>query len=188
MGHAALSGGFKDAPIQSAHVFRAAMTAMAQPGTILPVAGATPPAALSVASGALLLTLCDGDTPVHLAGKLDDPTLRDWITFHTGAPLCGPEDCAFAVGAWNALAPLTRFSVGTPEYPDRAATVIVELDQLEATGATLQGPGIKDVAKLSLPDIAAFEANAARFPLGLDFFFTCGDRIAALPRSTKVTR
>ncbi|TDL85153.1 phosphonate C-P lyase system protein PhnH [Meridianimarinicoccus aquatilis] len=188
MGHAALSGGFRDAPIQAAHVFRAAMTATAQPGTILPVRGATPPAPLSVAAGALLLTLCDGDTPVHLAGKLDDPSLRDWLTFHTGAPLCDPQESAFAIGEWEDLAPLNRFSIGTPEYPDRAATLIVELDKLEATGATLRGPGIQNEAKLSLPDITAFQDNAARFPLGCDFFFTCGNRLAALPRSTKVTR
>jgi alpha-D-ribose 1-methylphosphonate 5-triphosphate synthase subunit PhnH len=39
---------------------------------------------------------------------------------------------------------------------------------------------------LTLPEVAAFRANRALFPLGLDFFFTCGDRLAALPRSTVV--
>ena len=71
--------------------------------------------------------------------------------------------------------------------PDRSATLVVEVECLEATGATLTGPGIRDSAYLSLPETAAFQTNSALFPLGLDFFFTCGDRIAGLPRTTEVT-
>ena len=63
----ALQGGFADAPIASAHAFRAALTALSQPGQILSVTGAAPPAPVSVAAGVLLLTLVDGTTPVHLA-------------------------------------------------------------------------------------------------------------------------
>ena len=36
------------------------------------------------------------------------------------------------------------------------------------------------------PEIAAFQANRRRFPLGFDTYLTCGDRLAGLPRSTKV--
>ena len=43
-----------------------------------------------------------------------------------------------------------------------------------------------DLARLNLPDTAAFRANRALFPLGLDFCFTAAERLAALPRSTKV--
>ena len=39
---------------------------------------------------------------------------------------------------------------------------------------------------LSLPEIAAFRANRALFPLGFDCYFTSGDMLAALPRSTIV--
>ena len=53
-------------------------------------------------------------------------------------------------------------------------------------GATLRGPGIRDTAMLSLPETDAFRANRALFPLGLDYVFTCGDLLAALPRSTEV--
>ena len=77
-------------------------------------------------------------------------------------------------------------AVGTPEYPDRSATLIVEMERLQASGARLSGPGIKAAAALSLPEITEFQANARHFPLGLDFLFTCGDRLAALPRSTRV--
>ncbi|MEM6440894.1 MAG: phosphonate C-P lyase system protein PhnH, partial [Pseudomonadota bacterium] len=92
----------------------------------------------------------------------------------------------FALGAWEDLMPLFASPVGTPSHPDRSATLIVERADLRAEGATLTGPGIKDRAALSLPETAAFQANRRLFPLGLDFIFTCGDRLAALPRTTEV--
>jgi alpha-D-ribose 1-methylphosphonate 5-triphosphate synthase subunit PhnH len=182
----ALSGGFAEAPIQSARAFREILEALARPGTIRQVAGAAPPAPLSVAAGVALLTLADGTTPLHLAGDADCPAVRDWVAFHIGAPLCGAREAQFACGTWAALHPVDRFRIGQPDYPDRSATLIVELDRLTATGARLTGPGIATEARLSLPDIAAFRANRALFPLGFDTLFTCGDRLAGLPRSTRV--
>ncbi|WP_238367779.1 phosphonate C-P lyase system protein PhnH [Mesobacterium pallidum] len=182
----ALEGGFADPARDAAHAFRAIMNAMARPGTLHDITGATPPAPLSPAAGAALLTLCDTDTPLYLAGDADCPAVRDWVAFHTGAPLTGPSHCMFALGRWEALGPLSTYPVGTPDYPDRSATLIVEMDALTDTGARLTGPGIRDAAALSLPGIDAFCANAARFPLGLDFLFTSGAQLAALPRSTHV--
>lgn len=184
---ATLSGGFSDPALQSAHAFRAVMEAMARPGTVVDIAGAAPPAPLSGAAGAVLLTLCDADTPVHLAGSSDTDDLRAWIAFHTGAPLVGPSHAMFALGSWDALLPLSAYPVGTPDYPDRSATLIVEVDSLDGAGAILTGPGIRDKASLALPDTGAFQANAALFPMGLDFILTCGNRLAALPRTTTVT-
>lgn len=182
----ALSGGFADPAIQSATAFRACLTALSRPGQIARLTGATPPAPLSVAAGVLALTLLDGTTPVHLAGPLDCPALRDWLTFHTGAPLVRAAEAAFAFGRLPDLLPLDRFAIGTPEYPDRAATLVIEVGLLEASGARLTGPGIKGHSLLSLPATAPFRANRALFPLGFDAFLTCGDRIAGLPRSTRV--
>ncbi|MGY6635139.1 MAG: phosphonate C-P lyase system protein PhnH [Alkalilacustris sp.] len=181
-----LSGGFADPAVQAADAFRAVLQAMARPGRIVRVAGAAPPAPCSPAAGAVLLTLVDGDAPLHLARSHDDADLRDWVRFHTGAALVQPGEAAFALGDWTALGPLAVYSQGTPEYPDRSATLIVEVQSLEARGTRLTGPGIRDVAALSLPEPTAFAANAARFPLGIDFILTSGDRLAALPRSTRV--
>lgn len=181
-----LSGGFADPAINSAHAFRSVMEAMARPGTIQDISGAEAPAPLSNAAGAVLLTLCDTDTPIYLAGDADCDAVRAWLAFHTGAPMAGPAQCMFAVGTWNALAPLSAYSLGTPDYPDRSATLIVDGADLDAPGATLTGPGIQDHASLPVPEIAAFKTNHALFPLGLDFIFTSGDRLAALPRTTQV--
>ncbi len=181
-----LSGGFANPAHEAAHAFRGVMEAMARPGTLHEITGAAPPAPLSPAAGAVLLTLCDTDTPVYLAGAADCAEVRAWLAFHTGAPLAGPSHCMFALGTWEALLPLAAYPVGTSEYPDRSATLIVERPDLTASGATLTGPGIQHTAALSLPETDSFQANHALYPLGLDFLFTSGDRLAALPRSTEV--
>jgi len=182
----ALLGGFADAPVQSAHAFRASLEALARPGTLQHLTGAIPPAPMSVAAGVLVLTLCDGTTPVHLAGGHDCGPLRDWITFHTGAPLVAAEAAVFAIGAWGALQPVSRFAIGQPDYPDRSATLIIEMPELTAEGPRLTGPGIQRAAHLSLPAITEFAANSALFPLGFDCFFTAGQQVAGLPRSTRI--
>lgn len=182
------AGGFTNAPVDAAHAFRAAMTVMARPGEIRTLTGAHGPAPLSAAAATLLLTLCDPETKVHLAGETDTPEVRGWLTFHTGAPLVGAGEADFAIGIWEALAPLGPYKIGTSEYPDRSATLIVECAELTHSGATLTGPGIKDTAQLSLPNVEALQANTTLYPLGLDFFFTSGIQVAALPRSSQIAK
>ena len=179
-----LQGGFADPARDAARAFRAVLNALARPGVIEAVTGAQPPAPLSVAAGVVLLTLADATTPLWLAPSHDGPALRDWITFHTGAPLVAPDAAAFALGHWDALQPLDRFPLGTPDYPDRSATLIVDLPALEPATHRLTGPGIRDAAMLRLPGEEALHLNAGRFPLGLDMFLCAGDRLAGVPRST----
>lgn len=187
MQSAALQGGFAHAPIDAAHAFRAALQAMARPGLVQRVTGAQPPAPLSVAAGVLVLTLMDRSTPVFLAPSHDVAMVRDWLTFHTGAPLVAADRAVFAIGDWLGLSPLGQFAIGTPEYPDRSATLIVEQLGLERGMAVrLRGPGIRDHVQTTLPDVPALQANAALFPLGCDFYFTTGADLMALPRSTKL--
>ncbi|WP_027257522.1 phosphonate C-P lyase system protein PhnH [Leisingera aquimarina] len=180
-------GGLSNPPVVSAQAFRAAMNAMARPGRTEEINGAIPPDGISVAAGSLLLTLCDPETGVYLAPDVDSEVLRGWLAFHTGAPIVAAEQADFALGSWAALTPLDRFRIGTPEYPDRSATLIVEVPGFGAPNAVLSGPGIKDAAKMALPDLAAFQNNTLLYPLGVDFFFTCGTQVAALPRSTQIS-
>ena len=182
----ALEGGFTEAPVQSARAFREILEAMARPGTIRRIQGAIPPEPLSIAAGTALLVLTDPTTRLHLAGPADCPSVRDWVAFHIGAPLSTAEEADFAVGTWDTLQPVTRFRIGAPDYPDRSATLIVEVDRLVNHGPTLTGPGIETASWLNLPETVAFRANRALFPLGFDTLLTAGDRIAGLPRSTRV--
>lgn len=184
----ALTGGFANASIDSARAFRQILEAMARPGTLHQLVGAAPPEPLSVAAGAVLLTLVDPTTKLHLAGAADCQQVRDWVAFHLGAPLVPAEEADFALGTWEALQPVTRFRIGEPDYPDRSATLIVEVDRLVNHGPALAGPGIEMVTWLNLPETAAFRANRALFPLGFDTILTSGDRLAGLPRSTRVEK
>jgi alpha-D-ribose 1-methylphosphonate 5-triphosphate synthase subunit PhnH len=181
-----LTGGFAIPSVQAAHAFRAAMDAMARPGRIVEITGATPPAPMSAAAGGLLLTLCDPETPIFLAPSHDIESIRSWIAFHLGATLTGPHEAAFALGTWQSLAPVSRFSIGTSEYPDQSCTLIVEQPEIHASGVRLTGPGIQSHAELSLPETEAFQINAGHFPLGFDCFFTSELQAAALPRSTRI--
>lgn len=182
----ALEGGFTDASVQSARAFREILEAMARPGTIRRVRGARPPEPLSTAAGVALLVLTDPTTRLHLAGAADCSAVRDWVAFHIGAPISPAEDADFALGTWDTLQPVNRFRIGQPDYPDRSATLIVEVDRLVNHGPALTGPGIESATWLNLPETVAFRANRALFPLGFDTLFTAGDRIAGLPRSTRV--
>jgi alpha-D-ribose 1-methylphosphonate 5-triphosphate synthase subunit PhnH len=199
---AVLENGFDDRPRQSAVAFRAALDALARPGQVREVTGAVPPAGLSVAAGVLLLTLTDAETRLWLPERLRNGPVAEWLRFHTNAPfVCGRGQAMFAVGFWDELMPLedwppnnwppNNWPGGEPAYPDRSATLIVEVTALEGGPVLdLSGPGIDGAAQVApvLPDdaAAALKANAARFPLGLDFFFTAGDRLIGLPRSTRI--
>lgn len=180
-----LEGGFAAPPVEAASAFRAALQAMSRPGTLHQVRGAAPPAPMSVAAGVLALTLCDHDTPVWLAPSLATDQIQAWLGFHTGAPMAARDAAMFAFGTWAELTPITGFPVGNAEYPDRSATLIVEVPEL-GTAHRLTGPGIENEAWLTLPDVATLKANAALFPLGLDFFLTSGDQLAGLPRTTRI--
>ncbi|MFN7125153.1 MAG: phosphonate C-P lyase system protein PhnH [Allorhizobium sp.] len=196
IGHTeSLDGGFPDAVTHAQTVFRAVMDAMAQPGTLgvveVPVA---PPAPLGIAAGALLLTLCDHDTPVWMTTALSKSALPGWIGFHTGAALTNTKaDAKFAFVEAGAPAPaLAQFALGTQDYPDRSTTLVIEVTALEG-GRQLQltGPGIRDTATIApkgLPEtfLRQWADNRALFPRGVDVVLTAGRRFIALPRTTKI--
>lgn len=186
-----LSGGFTDPATQSAAAFRAILDAMSRPGTIRAADGAAPPAPMSPAAGLVALALCDAQTPVWLAPPLRDG-VPDWLRFHCGAPVVEDRaDAMFAFGAPDDLLPLTDWTQGSPEYPDRSATLVMALPAFGGAALTLTGPGIEDAAHLAVGAIApalaaALAANRLLSPMGVDLILTAGDRLAALPRSTRV--
>ncbi|MGG7566447.1 phosphonate C-P lyase system protein PhnH [Rhodovulum sp. DZ06] len=187
---AALSGGFDDPAAQSSRAFRVILGAMAAPGTIGRAEGAAPPAPVSPAMGLVALTLCDGGTPCWLSPALAASDFPDWLRFHCGAPVTDDRgQAAFAFGAPAELLPADSWPMGDPEYPDRGATLVLEVPGFDGAEARLSGPGIKDAAALPLgnaaSDIAALRAFNA-YPLGLDLILCAGDRFAALPRTTKL--
>lgn len=191
-----LDGGFADPVFAAQGVFRAVMDAMARPGTIrqLP-ALAAPPAPLTPAGAAVALTLCDHETAVWL-----DPALQAsraavaWYGFHAGAPLARtPADAQFAiVSAPGECIALENFAQGTQEYPDRSATLILQVETLSGGHKlALKGPGIATEAIISpapLPRhfVEQWRQNGARFPRGVDVVLAAPEGIACLPRTTRI--
>lgn len=190
-----LAPGFADPVFDSQRAFRAAMNAMARPGTILRMdAAIDPPPATGTAFAAVALALLDHETPVWLDPELAAmPGVAAWLRFHTGAPVVGePADAAFAlIARGDQVPPFERFATGTDAYPDRGATLLVQIEAFEGPPITLAGPGIdgtREIAARPLPDdfAARLGANRALFPRGVDLILCAGDRLAALPRSVRV--
>lgn len=199
-GAAAYRGGFSNPVLQGQGVFRIVMDAMARPGTIRSLessmTGVKPPAPLSSATGAVALTLCDADTPVWLTQALRQSPARAWIAFHTGAPLVEQKvEARFAFVERGGVVPgFGQFALGTQEYPDRSATLVLEIDALTGGPAyRATGPGIRDHADFAprgLPDVfaALWAENRALFPRGVDLILVAGAEIVCLPRTTKLER
>jgi len=186
----AMAAGFAEPGDDAQRTFRAVLMALSEPGRVmqLPVAlpaGLPPgPAALG-----LLLALADGDTPLWLDGAAQ--AAAPYLRFHTGAPIVTrAAAAAFALIGDGALCPaLDAFDGGGEDYPDRSATLIIEVSHLAEGGPLiLRGPGIADRRSLTVGGLPPsfrdrWAANHALFPRGVDVLLTCDDRLAGLPRS-----
>ena len=179
--------------------FRAVMEAMSRPGSLrsLPSPAALPDHLPGPAAG-LLLSLCDADTPVWLSPRLRDSRWAEtWIGFHAGAPVVEASDeAAFAVvSREDELPAFERFRCGEPAFPDRSATLLIEVSALgesaDAEPLVLEGPGIRSTCELRVSGLpldwaARWQANRAGFPLGVDVVLVDAERFVALPRSVRI--
>jgi alpha-D-ribose 1-methylphosphonate 5-triphosphate synthase subunit PhnH len=196
MSLAIAEGGLADPVFGAQRVFRALMEAMARPGTIHAVgAEAAPPSPLRPVTGAVALALVDQDTPVWLDLEAGEGAAgAQWLGFHAGArTVRNATDAHFAIAVRPDRMPaLENFTQGSQDYPDRSATLILQVDTLTA-GAPLdlRGPGIETLAQLApspLPRhfIQQWQQNNARFPRGVDVILAGPDAIACLPRTTRI--
>ena len=184
--------GFSSPVGGSQKVFRAALEALSRPGRIQSVvADATVPDTLHAASNALLLALLDQDTRLWLAPACAEAGA--YLRFHTGCSLeSDPGRADFALCGARELPALESLAQGSDDYPDRSATLVVQVDSLEERpGWKLAGPGIKGsqkilVAGLDGAFLAQWKRNRAQFPRGVDVFLACADRLAGLPRTTDI--
>jgi alpha-D-ribose 1-methylphosphonate 5-triphosphate synthase subunit PhnH len=186
--------GFTEPAVDAAHAFRAIMKAMARPGVISRVpAGLAPPAPLLPSAAAIALTLCDFQTPVWLSPGLANAELAQFLRFHTGAPLVTDSSRALFlfVAANDDVPALEDLAQGTHEYPDRSATLVIQVSGFHTAAVEITGPGIPASVGFGVEGIAspfweAMTRNHARFPLGVDVFFAAPGAVAALPRSTAI--
>ena len=106
-------------------------------------------------------------------------------------PAASPGVAAFLL-ACGAPPPLAALDPGTDEDPQCSATLVLQVDDLhEGEGWRLSGPGIEHEHRLRVSGapqdfVAQWNANAARFPRGVDVILCAGERLAALPRTTRI--
>ena len=178
-------------PVHDAqNVFRQVLQALSEPGTIQTLSIDLPvPAPLHQATTALCLTLLDMDTPLWIDHA--SHAVQAYLRFHCGCPLV--EDRAraqFVVLTDPATLQPDQFEQGSITYPDRSATLIVQVTSLtDGPTRRLTGPGIASsstlrVAGLTSDFSARWAVNHAGFPCGVDLIFCSGTQFVALPRST----
>lgn len=185
--------GFTQPIDQSQQAFRLILKALSEPGHIVTLSGSPAWDELNAASTAALLTLADQETPIQLSPALESEQVLTNIRFHSGAPLANraEEVCFGLFDAQLQAADLQALPHGSEISPEFSATVVVQLAGLEqGTALRLTGPGIehqRTIAPQLPPALLDYLLNRPqRFPLGLDFLLTCGERLLALPRTTHV--
>ena len=182
-------------PLSSAQDFRLLMEAMARPGKVVELAPSKVTTKLfNQASRLCALALCDHEVSIWLDAGLAQPQVIEFLNFHTGSNIV--QDLATAdfvfFSAMPSLEELNSLQIGTPQYPDRSATVILEMANISAgDGYVLSGPGIQDkhyidVDGLSQEFIQWWPENRARFPLGIDVYLTSDSALVGLPRTTTI--
>jgi alpha-D-ribose 1-methylphosphonate 5-triphosphate synthase subunit PhnH len=186
--------GFANVVLESQAAFQGLMWALSRPG--LPrrlEAAIEPPEGLGTASAIALLTLADFATPVYLPPARARGAAGDYLRFHAGCPLVAvPGEAMFALtSAGEAAELMAALPVGEDRYPDRSATLIVEVPAL--TGgrrAGLTGPGVEREVEIAPEGLdgafwRAVAANHALYPLGIDLLIAAGSDIVGLPRSVR---
>lgn len=190
-----IAPGLPDPARDSQLLFRRILDATSYVGRIETLNVAlSPPAGLSVAAAALVLTLVDGDVELWLSSSLREE-LTPWVRFHCGCPVLTGDnlDAAFAlVAQGDACPPLKTVRIPDPERPDISTSLIIEVEALTG-GRPLRatGPGINGditIAPKGCPEDLWQQRKALRpyLPLGVDLFLTAGTEVMALPRYTLI--
>ena len=198
--------GFADPVHDAQGVFRAVLLALARPGQVQAVhAALVPPSPLSPLMAAVALTLLDQDVTAWLSPSLaqgaGEASVRGYLAFHTGTrSITAPGMANFIVCAAPADIPaLETLAQGTPAYPDRSATVIVDVSGVDVSGvleapsvsATLSGPGLEHPLAIAIPGFSRalwrqLHDNHGRYPLGVDLVVCTAGGVIGLPRSTRI--
>lgn len=172
---------YTPAEARARETFLALMWALSYPGRVYDLPGGNP------------LTLI-GEALLDLETSFFTPD-RDLshVLMQTGARLLPAEAAAYhfyPVLDDRALESIERASVGTMQFPDQAATILVRAVLESGAPLRLRGPGIQDENLITLGDVPAhfwtLRQRAMRYPLGWDVYVIDGSRVVGLPRSTTI--
>jgi alpha-D-ribose 1-methylphosphonate 5-triphosphate synthase subunit PhnH len=187
-----MRSGFASHTFDSQQVFRLLLRAMASPGEIMELdVDLSPEAPVHHASGAILLTLLDFETPFWTDLENQNHAVQ-WLRFHTGAPYTytGSQAGFALVTDYDAFETPEQFNRGTIESPDLSTTLIIHTRGMNDRGRMrMTGPGIKKERFINLKGIrerffAKRSEMAADYPLGIDMIFVCDRQFTAIPRTT----
>ncbi len=188
----------------SQHIFRIALDALANPGSvrqaIIHPRLLADEAVANPYLASVLLTLLDHEVSLHVTPGPDAAELEELMVRRTRTTLVEAGSADFAVASTGSLdhGLPERLRRGSLEYPDDGATLVVDVPSLDGatTGdleLTLTGPGIESVRRLQLAGLpAAFihsrNRAVAQYPMGIDLILidTAG-RVAGLPRTTNIS-
>lgn len=169
-------------------VFRQLMRAFSYPGRVEFLHDARPD---DSSGGALLLvlaTLLDAEVTMADPDCLLAPRLLALL-----AARQRPAELAQFVIARADRAPEFTPALGSLESPEQGATLILRVGFLgEGSALHLSGPGVNGTTSLQVrgldPGWLAARSNwNAGFPCGVDLILTDGQRLVALPRTTRIT-
>ena len=191
-----LAPGLADPAHDAQQLFRAILDATSHPGRIvsLPAAPSRPGRAerrrdgLSPHPGrprhAGLAGRASSTGPRSATSCASMPARRSWRSVPTRSSPSWPSATP---------QPFEGFSLGTDAYPDRSATLIVEVADLSGRAdAAVAWPGHRRPHRPSplraCPTMfwQDWAANHGLFPCGVDIVFTAGTELCALPRSIAV--
>ena len=190
--------GFADAIHDAQSVFHGVLEALSRPGrlqTLEASDGLQAPAPLSRGLTALLLTLLDTETSLHLVGPLASDAAWMYCRFHTGVQRAHDAAQADFVAVRAGEANLDALQLGSDEVPQQGATLIVDTGSLaieRGIGLRLTGPGIEHEQRMGLCGLppAFWQQRIAMqpmFPRGVDLLLVCGSQLIGVPRSTLIT-
>lgn len=179
---------------ENQRIFRAILLTMSRPGTVTVLGNwPKPPKGMHPAAAAVCLALVDMDTPLWI-----DPAapsdIQTFLRFQCGCPIPKePGKGSFGlILDGNKLPDLDKFHPGDIEYPDRSATLIIQVESINVGhGVTLTGPGINGDTQLQVKGLHTdfwqiLQQNNRRFPLGYDVILTTETEIVSLPRTVQV--
>ncbi|PSH60871.1 phosphonate C-P lyase system protein PhnH [Phyllobacterium sophorae] len=196
MNDSIIASQFREPVHDSQATFRALLSATSRPGTIIDIPSpTTSPAPLGSALTAIALSLLDDTTPLWLDAALNTDSVTNYLRFHSGVrTVSDPREAMFGFfSCADTLIDFDRFNRGDSFYPDRSATLVVQLPSL--TGGrpvSLSGPGIEtetSVAPAGLPEgfWTHWNENAASYPVGIDLVLADQRSVLGLPRTTKAS-
>jgi alpha-D-ribose 1-methylphosphonate 5-triphosphate synthase subunit PhnH len=175
-------------------VFRALINCMSRPGTIGSLPLNTLQSSPNPAVTAIVRCLVDHEVSFSVVNG--DRVFSEQLLRFTGSRQAEPDSADFIIEMDpTSIDAVNSAKIGTDEFPNESATVIVSVDSLASGPLTihLTGPGVKSRRSLPVRGVTSAVVRAISdrnqdFPLGIDVVLVDADgRIACIPRTSAIS-